>query len=88
MAKDWGSHEQTWKTKYITDSFKISKHKEIQYAKSEFTLKEFQFQFEKNYIKYRDIKHKAVTMHNWTLAVYKEVSVSPDYANDNILMVF
>lgn len=88
MAEDWRSRGRAWKTKYITDSFEVLKHNEIQHARSELTSKEFQAWFEKNRVKNRDIENKAVTARNWTLAAYNEASVCPGYANDNILMVF
>ncbi|KAF9487624.1 hypothetical protein BDN71DRAFT_1594406 [Pleurotus eryngii] len=72
MAEDWGSRDRAWKTKYITDSFEVLKHKEIQHARNELTSKEFQGWFEKNRDKYRGIEQKAITARNWTLAVYKE----------------
>ncbi|KAF7437609.1 hypothetical protein PC9H_004451 [Pleurotus ostreatus] len=68
MAEEWGSRGRAWKTKYITDSFEILKHKEIQHAKSELTSKEFQAWFEKTRVRFRDIEHKAVTARNWTLS--------------------
>lgn len=80
MAEDWGSRDRAWKTKYITDSFEVLKHKEIQHARNGLTSKEFQGWFEKNRDKYRGIEQKAITARNWTLAIYKEVSVSSAYA--------
>lgn len=73
MAEEWGRQDQAWKSKYLTESFRSIKEKEIRNAQHSMAGKEYEGWFNESRARFRDLEQKALTSRNWTLSLYEEV---------------